>query len=265
VREAIIRMLGWRLLLITGDPCVLDRWLWLRRHLRSGSLRTLDAGAGNGAFSMYAARIGNSVVAASFSAEELERARRRAATLGVTGVDFRVLDLRELDSQRAALGKFDQIICPETIEHLRDDEGLVRGLAQMLEPRGRAAADDAVRRPPAAVHRGARAQPGRGRLARALRLLANARWIRISPRRCVDGVARMAHALSRARSPATCGRRARAVKSARAAGLRPAQGPLDRRFSTVGRRLRPAHDQPGHATLLCGLSLAMATDGIPCR
>src|SRR6476646_5828223 len=78
VRDAIVRILGWRLLLVTGDPCVLDRWLWLRRHLRPGPLRTLDAGAGNGAFSMYAARLGNRVVAASFSADELEQARGRA-------------------------------------------------------------------------------------------------------------------------------------------------------------------------------------------
>src|ERR1041385_3058391 len=126
VRDALLRILGWRSLLVTGDPCVLDRWIWLRRHLRAGPLRTFDAGAGNGAFSVYAARIGNRVVAASFSAEELERARRRTDALGVTGIDFRVLDLRELDSQRAALGKFDQIVCLETIEHLRDDEGLVR-------------------------------------------------------------------------------------------------------------------------------------------
>jgi SAM-dependent methyltransferase len=137
VRDAILRILGWRLLLVTGDPCVLDRWLWLRRQLRSGPLRTLDAGAGNGAFSMYAARVGNRVVAASFSADELEQARSRAAALGVGGIDFRVLDLRELDARRASLGTFDQIVCLETIEHLRDDAGLVEGLAQMLEPGGR--------------------------------------------------------------------------------------------------------------------------------
>src|SRR5436190_9908277 len=126
VLDAMLQLLGWRSLLVSGDPCVLDRWLWLRRHLRPGPLRTFDAGAGNGAFSVYAARSGNSVVAASFSAEEMARARRRAETLGVRDIDFRVLDLRELDSQRAALGSFDQIICLETIEHLRDDERLIR-------------------------------------------------------------------------------------------------------------------------------------------
>ena len=54
----MLRVLGWRSLLIHGDPCVLDRWLWLRPRLRKGPVRTLDAGCGNGAFSIYAARRG---------------------------------------------------------------------------------------------------------------------------------------------------------------------------------------------------------------
>src|SRR5713226_5030967 len=74
--DPMLRILGWRALLIHGDPCVLDRWLWLRGHLRRGNARTFDAGAGNGGFSIYAARAGNDVVAASFSERELESVRR---------------------------------------------------------------------------------------------------------------------------------------------------------------------------------------------
>jgi 2-polyprenyl-3-methyl-5-hydroxy-6-metoxy-1,4-benzoquinol methylase len=135
--DTMLRVFGWRPLLVTGDPCVLDRWLWLRAHLRRGSQRTFDAGCGNGAFSIYAAGAGNEVVAASFSAREQEDARRRAAVVGVDGIDFRVLDLREIERHRESLGRFDQIICFETIEHMIDDEALVRSLAGMLAPGGR--------------------------------------------------------------------------------------------------------------------------------
>jgi SAM-dependent methyltransferase len=135
--DRMLRFFGWRFLLITGDPCVLDRWLWLRRHLRGGKLRTFDAGCGNGGFSIFAARIGNAVVAASFMSSDQESARSRAAILGVTGIDFRVIDLRELDDHRNALGSFEQIICLETIEHVSDDQGLVSRLALMLKPGGR--------------------------------------------------------------------------------------------------------------------------------
>jgi SAM-dependent methyltransferase len=134
--DTLLKTLGWRALLIHGDPCVLDRWLWLRRHLRSGPVRTFDAGCGNGAFSIYAALARNQVLAASFSEREQDDARRRAQLVGVTGIDFRLLDLRELSSHTDALGAFDQIICFETIEHVGDDEGLVRSLAGMLAPGG---------------------------------------------------------------------------------------------------------------------------------
>jgi SAM-dependent methyltransferase len=134
--DTLLRVFGWRFLLITGDPCVLDRWLWLRRHLRRGNVRTFDAGCGNGGFSIFSARIGNEVVAASFSIEDQESARRRAELLGIKGIDFRVIDLREIDDHRAALGLFDQVICMETIEHVTDDEKLVNSLAAMLKPGG---------------------------------------------------------------------------------------------------------------------------------
>ncbi len=132
----MLRVLGWRALLITGDPCVLDRWLWLRKNLRKGPSRTFDAGSGNGAFSIYAALAGNTVVAASFSDAEQARGRARAAVLGAREVDFRTLDLRELDRHRGSLGDFDQIICLETIEHVTDDRGLMHSLVGMLRPGG---------------------------------------------------------------------------------------------------------------------------------
>lgn len=110
--------------------------MWLARRLRKGPVRTFDAGCGNGGFSIYAARCGNAVLAASFSEREQQDARRRADALGVNGIEFRILDLREIEAHRASLGAFAQIICFETIEHVSDDEGLVRSLAQMLEPGG---------------------------------------------------------------------------------------------------------------------------------
>lgn len=132
----MLRLGGWRLLLFHSDTLVLDRWLWVRRGLRHGALRTFDAGCGNGVFSMYAARCGNRVLAASFSEQEQSTARARAATLGIGGIDFRLIDLRDLEARSAELGEFDQIVCLETIEHLLDDAKLMRALAGMLTPGG---------------------------------------------------------------------------------------------------------------------------------
>lgn len=136
MKNALVRVLGWRATLLQGDPTVTDRWLWLRRHLRPGPLRTLDAGCGSGAFTMYAARAGNDALGLAFEADQLERARSRAAILGIGGARFRELDLRELDRHVDSLGRFDQILLFETIEHIMDDRKLVATLASLLEPGG---------------------------------------------------------------------------------------------------------------------------------
>src|SRR4051794_18810561 len=57
--DALIRLLGWRAAVLQGDPFVVERWAWLRRHLRRGPRRTLDAGCGQGAFTFFAGTIGN--------------------------------------------------------------------------------------------------------------------------------------------------------------------------------------------------------------
>ena len=77
------------------------------------------------------------MLATSFSERELDDARRRTELLGLDGVEFEVLDLREIEQRRPELGSFDQIICLETIEHLSDDQGLLVSLAGLLRPGGR--------------------------------------------------------------------------------------------------------------------------------
>lgn len=122
---------------VTGDPYLFDRWRWLRRHLRPGPLRTLDAGCGAGTLSLYAAARGNQVVGISFDERLNALARRRATRFGLGDVRFLTADLRRLDHYGDALGHFDQVICFETIEHILDDAGLLAQLASLLLPNGR--------------------------------------------------------------------------------------------------------------------------------
>jgi 2-polyprenyl-3-methyl-5-hydroxy-6-metoxy-1,4-benzoquinol methylase len=124
-------------MMLHGDPCVADRWAFASHHLQRGRLRTLDAGAGNGGFAMMAADRANAVVGLSFSVDEMADAARRVQITGVDGVTFRIGDLRELDRFSQELGTFDQILCLEVIEHLIEDELLIRRLARLLRPGGR--------------------------------------------------------------------------------------------------------------------------------
>ena len=104
---------------------------------RPGEVATLDAGTGNGAFAMYAASQGNEVVAVSDFPASLAKGERRARTMGLDRIRFRLIDLRELDRHAAELGSYDQSFCLEVIEHIVDDRKLLRDLAGVIRPGGR--------------------------------------------------------------------------------------------------------------------------------
>jgi 2-polyprenyl-3-methyl-5-hydroxy-6-metoxy-1,4-benzoquinol methylase len=136
VRNLLVRLLGWRALILQSDPPTWDRWRWVESHLHDGG-RVLDAGSGSGGFTMYAAVRGHETVGLSFDDEANRLARRRAMLLGIDRVRFQTVDLRYLERYAGELGEFDQILCLETIEHLQNDAKLVTDLAGLLAPGGR--------------------------------------------------------------------------------------------------------------------------------
>ncbi|HEX2190399.1 MAG TPA: class I SAM-dependent methyltransferase [Longimicrobiaceae bacterium] len=134
LQDHLVRALGWNATILHGDPTVVDRWRWLRRHLRAGPLRTLDAGCGSGAFTMYAAMQGNRALGIADNERDIDKACRRAELLGVSGVDFVAGDLRRLDEFGESLGAFDQVLLFECIEHILNDDKLVADLAARMKP-----------------------------------------------------------------------------------------------------------------------------------
>jgi 2-polyprenyl-3-methyl-5-hydroxy-6-metoxy-1,4-benzoquinol methylase len=135
--NVLVKLIGWKATVLHGDPCVFDRWRWLKRHLLPGPLRTLDAGCGSGAFTMYASKIGNESVGISFDERNHHVAQVRARILRIPNVQFIQADLRDLDTLSDRLGKFDQILCLETIEHIRNDKKLIADMSALLKPGGR--------------------------------------------------------------------------------------------------------------------------------
>jgi SAM-dependent methyltransferase len=133
----LVKLFGLIMIVLEGDPALFDRWIWLRRKLKSGNLRTLDAGCGTGSFILLAAKKGNNAIGISFDRTNNEVAGKRAKILGIKNVKFITVDLRQIDEIYNHLGAFDQIICFETIEHIIDDKKLIRDLSLMLKTDGR--------------------------------------------------------------------------------------------------------------------------------
>lgn len=137
MKNLALRIFGIALAVLFGDPAAFDRWWWLRHRLRRGDLRTLDAGCGSGALTLYAARAGNDAIGISFDDRNNRVATERTRLLGITRVKFMTGDLRKLNTFASSLGIFDQIICFETIEHIKDDRKLLHDLASVLHPDGK--------------------------------------------------------------------------------------------------------------------------------
>ena len=137
VNNTLVKILGWNATVLHGDPSSFDRWIWLKRHLLPGPLRTLDAGSGSGAYTMYAAKIGNQALGISSDERNNQVAQMRADMLGLDSAKFITADLRNLDHDPSKLGTFDQIICLETIEHILNDKKLMKDLASLLKAGGR--------------------------------------------------------------------------------------------------------------------------------
>ncbi|HSY21369.1 MAG TPA: class I SAM-dependent methyltransferase [Polyangiaceae bacterium] len=131
--DALIHAFGWRGALLHGDPTSFDRFRWLRKHLRPGPLRTLDAGCGSGTFTLFAASIGNEAVGISHG--DQRKAQRRARICGL-GAQFLQHDLRRLAELVHELEPFDQVLCFECLEHIMDDRTVVRHLSRLVKPGG---------------------------------------------------------------------------------------------------------------------------------
>jgi SAM-dependent methyltransferase len=119
------------------DLNIRERGAAVLRHLEPApGLRLLDAGCGNGYFSLLAVRRELDVVAVSFDEAAVRRCEAFRDFLGIprARLQFRAMNLYDLGSVRET---FDRIICLETLEHILDDEKVVRAFWDRLAPRGR--------------------------------------------------------------------------------------------------------------------------------
>jgi SAM-dependent methyltransferase len=127
-----------RWLLMPGFDLCTRRRVRLQKYWKKGQRDFLDAGSGNGWFSYLAYRSGASVTAVSFSQDEVVKARTfYNERLGVEdkNLSYEYLNLYDLE-QRTTGKLFDEIICYETLEHIKDDRRVCQMFFRMLKPGG---------------------------------------------------------------------------------------------------------------------------------
>lgn len=105
------------------------------KYFDSGDILTLDAGCGNGAFSFAAYKKGNRVLGIDFDPAKLKKCEefRDYLKIDSSRCEFKVFNIYKLEE----LGrKFDQIICFETLEHLKNDKEIIGEFSQILKRGG---------------------------------------------------------------------------------------------------------------------------------
>ena len=96
--------------------------------------RVLDCAAGTGAFSLAAAKRAGSVLCTDQSEAMLDRARRKAARLGLSNIGFARRDVTALPDPD---GAFDAVIAANVLHLLPQPEIAVRELWRVTAPGGR--------------------------------------------------------------------------------------------------------------------------------
>jgi len=122
-------------LLFPGLDVVTRKRMKFARYFLKGNIATLDAGCGNGAFTYKAYRLGNRCVGINIDPDQIRRCNkyRDFLKLDPSRCQFKVHNIYDMLSLKE---KFDQVICFETLEHLKKDQEVLFLFSKVLNPRG---------------------------------------------------------------------------------------------------------------------------------
>lgn len=135
----LVRLFGFKATLVHGDTLVMDRWRWLVdifEKEKTGA-RILDVGCGTGAFSIGLSRMGFKTTGLTWDKHDTSIAIERARLSGAGDCTFEIQDARKLDERSDFSHSFDFVLCTENIEHILNDQKLMKDMANCLKPEGK--------------------------------------------------------------------------------------------------------------------------------
>ncbi|MCS6943794.1 MAG: class I SAM-dependent methyltransferase, partial [Geminocystis sp.] len=103
------------------------------KYFVKGNIKTLDVACGGGAFSIIAAQNGNQVLGVDYDARNISVCYEYLSAFNISDkqVLFKEFNIKSLDSLN---DMYDQVFCFEILEHIIDDEAIVRSIAKITKP-----------------------------------------------------------------------------------------------------------------------------------
>jgi SAM-dependent methyltransferase len=119
---------------VPDEDDIVYGWLlrFLAKHITAGT-RLLDYGCGDGIIALFAASRGADALGVDFSRGAIARASDYVQRHAIANARFEQV---QSDAAGVAGAPFDVVWSSEVIEHVDDDSGLIRSMADVLRPDG---------------------------------------------------------------------------------------------------------------------------------
>lgn len=125
-----------RFMALPGTDIFTRRRTSIERNWMQGDRRVLDAGFGNGWFAYRAYKRGATVTGVAVQPELITKARNLYnGYLGIPEDRLKFIEMNLYDIAKLT-DRFDEIVCYETLEHIRDDRLVCQQFHDLLKPGG---------------------------------------------------------------------------------------------------------------------------------
>jgi len=137
-KEKIISFFRISLSLVYGETGSYDRWRWINKNIpkKKKRIKAVDLGCGRGTYVIGLSRKGYNCDGVSHDKQDMIDANKRRKKFGLKNCSFRQVDLRKLDEEVQMKSKYDVVVCSEVIEHIVDDEKLLKDISEILKKGG---------------------------------------------------------------------------------------------------------------------------------
>jgi len=137
MKELVFKFLNYNILFLSGDPMVLDRWLWLKDKIKKIDKKSnfLDVGCGAGPFTIALNKKKFDCLGIDIDEHKVNKGRERAKIFNLDKNKILFKNIKDIIAEKNIY--FDCLITFECIEHILDDKNFTDDCSKVLKKNGK--------------------------------------------------------------------------------------------------------------------------------